>query len=59
MNQHDGHDWHTRSHHHTSEGLVRYQACRCGAWRVLRGPIGGPPAATVVARNRAGRRTAR
>ncbi|GAA0852420.1 hypothetical protein ACFQVD_28610 [Streptosporangium amethystogenes subsp. fukuiense] len=48
MNDHDGHDWHTRSRHHTSEGLVRYQTCRCGTWRVLCGAL-DPPAAAVVA----------
>ncbi len=29
------HSWHTRSTHATSEGLVTYQACRCGGWRIL------------------------
>ncbi|MER6825400.1 hypothetical protein ABT352_05375 [Streptosporangium sp. NPDC000563] len=48
MNDHEGHDWHTRSHHRTSEGLVRYQSCHCGTWRVLcEAPA--PPAAAVVA----------
>ncbi|GII66048.1 hypothetical protein Skr01_61330 [Sphaerisporangium krabiense] len=47
MTDHDGHTWRTRSHHFTSEGLVRYQSCHCGAWRVLTGPAGG---ATVLAR---------
>ncbi|MFF5108377.1 hypothetical protein [Streptosporangium sp. NPDC000509] len=48
MNDHDEHDWHTRSHHRTSEGLVRYQSCHCGTWRVLcEAPA--PPAAAVVA----------
>jgi len=32
---HAGHFWHTRSSHATSEGLVSYQACPCGRWRIL------------------------
>ncbi|WP_214411515.1 hypothetical protein [Sphaerisporangium fuscum] len=37
MSDHDGHVWETRSRHHTSEGLVRYQSCHCGVWRVVTG----------------------
>ena len=32
---HPGHFWRTRSSHATSEGLVSYQACPCGRWRIL------------------------
>jgi hypothetical protein len=33
--QEDGHFWSTRSSHSTSEGVVTYQACPCGRWRIL------------------------
>jgi hypothetical protein len=39
--QHE-HSWHTASRHPTSEGMVSYQRCGCGAWQVL------VSAATVV-----------
>jgi hypothetical protein len=29
------HTWLTRSSHHTLDGLVRYQHCECGQWRVI------------------------
>jgi hypothetical protein len=28
------HAWQLRSSHHTLEGLVRYQRCECGQWRI-------------------------
>ncbi|MCS3780033.1 hypothetical protein [Tsukamurella ocularis] len=28
------HAWETESHHPTSEGVVMYQRCACGAWRI-------------------------
>jgi hypothetical protein len=40
-----GHVWRTRSKHLTSEGLVSYQRCLCGAWRVFVTPgreLAGP-----------------
>jgi hypothetical protein len=30
----DDHQWHTASSHRTSDGLVTYQRCRCGRWRI-------------------------
>lgn len=33
----DGHVWWTQSSHRTSEGVLRYQRCPCGVWRVLVG----------------------
>ena len=41
-----GHFWHTRSTHATSEGLVTYQACPCGRWRIL-----GPATSGEIARS--------
>jgi hypothetical protein len=38
------HAWQTRSRHPTSEGVVRYQRCRCGSWRAL---LGSRPALVV------------
>ncbi len=38
------HIWRTRSTHPTSEGLVTYQACACGRWRIL----GSSPRAEVA-----------
>jgi hypothetical protein len=35
------HTWRTRSAHTTSEGLVSYQACSCGRWRILAAGRGG------------------
>jgi hypothetical protein len=29
------HSWQTSSSHRTSDGLVTYQSCRCGRWRIL------------------------
>lgn len=29
------HSWRTHSTHLTSDGLVRYQSCSCGRWRIL------------------------
>ena len=29
------HSWHTHSSHATSEGVVTYQSCPCGRWRIL------------------------
>jgi hypothetical protein len=29
------HFWRTRSTHTTSEGLVTYQSCACGRWRIV------------------------
>ncbi|HET9422709.1 MAG TPA: hypothetical protein VFO49_16325 [Nocardioides sp.] len=33
--QHRDHSWTTRSSHPTSDGLVTYQSCPCGRWRIL------------------------
>lgn len=38
------HFWRARSSHVTSEGLVTYQSCTCGRWRILTG--GHPEAVT-------------
>ncbi|MFD3509795.1 hypothetical protein [Nocardia sp. NPDC058666] len=35
MNTHSSHTWQIQSRHHTSEGLVAYQRCGCGARRVV------------------------
>jgi hypothetical protein len=32
--QHE-HAWRTASRHPTSDGVVSYQRCACGAWQVL------------------------
>lgn len=29
------HFWRSRSSHATSEGVVTYQSCPCGRWRIL------------------------
>jgi hypothetical protein len=34
----DGHSWQTRSRHPTSHGLVSYQRCHCGLWRLVLEP---------------------
>ena len=34
----DLHTWRARSHHSTSEGVVCYQRCHCGRWRVVLTP---------------------
>lgn len=31
------HVWHTVSRHPTSDGVVAYQRCHCGLWRVVVG----------------------
>lgn len=31
-----GHRWTTRSRHRTSQGMISYQFCGCGRWRVHR-----------------------
>lgn len=31
----DGHVWQTRSRQLTSDGVVSYQRCHCGLWRLL------------------------
>ena len=36
--EHSTHSWTTRSLHDTSEGLVGYQGCHCGAQRIVSGP---------------------
>gem|GEM_PF-5494698 len=41
MRDSDGHVWRTRSRHRTSEGVVSYQCCHCGLWRIRR--TGHPP----------------
>ena len=33
----DTHVWQTQSSHQTSEGVLRYQRCACGVWRLLVG----------------------
>jgi hypothetical protein len=61
--QHDGfmtasleahrHRWSVASSHHVSEGLVVYQRCACGQWRVTSTPpypVAYPDAARVQAR---------
>ncbi|KQY31603.1 hypothetical protein ASD42_23725 [Nocardia sp. Root136] len=35
MSSHPAHTWQIESRHRTSEGLVAYQRCRCGARRVV------------------------
>ena len=55
----DGHTWCTRSSHPTSAGIVRYQRCHCGVWRVLLGPgrvLAGRVGAGVAATSRSGER---
>ena len=37
MDDSNGHVWQTESRHATSNGVVSYQRCRCGRWRVLLG----------------------
>lgn len=29
-----GHDWQTVSRHRTGAGLIAYQRCACGRWRI-------------------------
>ncbi|MDW5329797.1 hypothetical protein [Plantactinospora sp. KLBMP9567] len=38
MSDENGHLWRTRSRHRTSDGIVSYQSCHCGMWRLLSGP---------------------
>ncbi|OLL98864.1 hypothetical protein Ae406Ps2_3391 [Pseudonocardia sp. Ae406_Ps2] len=40
------HEWRTASRHRTSDGVVSYQRCRCGAWRIR---LAAPGTATVAA----------
>lgn len=40
MNSHTTHTWRIESCHRTSEGLIAYQRCRCGARRVVVGDPG-------------------
>lgn len=42
----EGHTWQTQSCHRTSDGLVSYQRCHCGLWRVLLDEPGGVQAVT-------------
>jgi hypothetical protein len=58
----DGHVWSTKSRHRTSEGMVRYQRCPCGLWRVRLGQdrmladhIGGASLAVAVRNQDEGR----
>ncbi|AVT30260.1 hypothetical protein C6361_13020 [Plantactinospora sp. BC1] len=37
MSDENGHHWQTRSRHRTSDGIVSYQSCHCGMWRLLPG----------------------
>lgn len=34
MSTHDLHFWRTTSRHSTSDGVVSYQRCACGKWRI-------------------------
>ncbi|MGH3357847.1 MAG: hypothetical protein ACRDO7_03525 [Nocardioidaceae bacterium] len=34
MSAHDLHFWRTASRHSTSDGMVSYQRCACGTWRI-------------------------
>lgn len=44
------HRWQVTSRHPTSEGVVAYQRCSCGAHRVLQAaPLVGGPEVLVVA----------
>ncbi|WP_226354772.1 MULTISPECIES: hypothetical protein [unclassified Pseudonocardia] len=40
------HEWETTSRHRTADGVVSYQRCRCGAWRIR---LAAPRTATVAA----------
>ncbi|MFC4376910.1 hypothetical protein ACFO5K_22735 [Nocardia halotolerans] len=40
MSRHSTHTWWIESCHRTSDGLVAYQRCRCGARRVALGGAG-------------------
>ena len=37
MTTSDDHTWTVRSRHRTSTGIVSYQTCHCGLWRVTGG----------------------
>ncbi|GAB3139568.1 hypothetical protein GCM10027290_08970 [Micromonospora sonneratiae] len=37
MTINDDHTWTVRSRHRTSDGLMSYQSCHCGLWRVVSG----------------------
>ncbi|MEO3929683.1 hypothetical protein ABGB07_38370 [Micromonosporaceae bacterium B7E4] len=39
MSDENGHLWRTRSRHRTSDGIVSYQSCHCGMWRLLAGTL--------------------
>lgn len=39
MSAHEVHFWGTASRHSTSDGVVSYQRCACGQWRVM---LAGP-----------------
>ena len=41
------HFWRTASRHSTSEGVVSYQRCACGRWRVT---VSGAPAQVYAVR---------
>ncbi|MFC0505417.1 hypothetical protein [Micromonospora costi] len=47
MSDSDGHVWRTRSRHRTSEGIVYYQCCHCGLWRIHAGRVSGSPAGVL------------
>lgn len=49
--EHTAHAWTTHSTHHTSEGLVAYQGCSCGAQRIVSVPIESFAPVAEVARN--------
>lgn len=34
------HEWQLASRHAVSDGILRYERCACGAWRVSRGEVG-------------------
>ncbi|MFE3544348.1 hypothetical protein ACFXK0_15405 [Nocardia sp. NPDC059177] len=51
MNSHSTHIWRIESCHRTSEGLIAYQRCRCGARRV----VAGDPGVGISAELRASR----
>ncbi|MBB4958064.1 hypothetical protein [Micromonospora polyrhachis] len=37
MTTSDDHTWTIRSRHRTSTGIVSYQSCHCGLWRITHG----------------------
>lgn len=50
MNSHNTHTWWIESCHRTSEGLVAYQRCRCGARRVTTGDLAKGISAELLSR---------